>query len=303
MGLALALDRSDPARPYRDLLLNLGVWERDEHVVHLSFAMSGGLAVAYKVATGEIDLAVLNPSACLTMAYRGTGPFDKPLPLRAIAVIPSWDRMAFAISERTGIGSVAGILERKYPLKVSVRADPANPTRLLVDEVLGASGFSLDDVKAWGGIVHEVNSPTHPARLQDIETGDIDAVFDEGINGWGRTALINGMRFLSLDRAARERMESLGWPTGPISSAMLPGVPESVMTASFCGWPLFTHADLADDVAYRLCAALEAALPHVDWGRDAPGGMRDFCTNSDLAPLGVPLHDGAARFYRERGYL
>src|SRR4051794_6765284 len=45
----------------------------------------------WQVARGEADIAIVNPSGPLTMAYRGTGPFTEPLPLRAITVIPSRD--------------------------------------------------------------------------------------------------------------------------------------------------------------------------------------------------------------------
>ena len=41
--------------------------------------------VAEAVARGEIDLGTLNPSAYLTMAHRGVGPYPEPLPLRALA--------------------------------------------------------------------------------------------------------------------------------------------------------------------------------------------------------------------------
>src|SRR5438067_4581664 len=47
------------------------------------------------VARGEVDIAILNPSAILTAAYRGTGPFSEPYPLRAVTVIPSLDWMGF----------------------------------------------------------------------------------------------------------------------------------------------------------------------------------------------------------------
>jgi len=34
-----------------------------------------------------------------------------------------------------------------------------------------------------------------------------------------------------------------------------------------------------------------------------PISMRQLCANDEEAPFNVPLHPGARRFYRERGYL
>ena len=81
------------------------------------------------VANGELDLAAINPSAFLSMAYRGTGPYPEPLPVRVIAVMPSLDVMLFAVSERTGVTSLADLRERRYPLRASVRRSPAHGTR------------------------------------------------------------------------------------------------------------------------------------------------------------------------------
>jgi hypothetical protein len=49
------------------------------------------------VASREVDLAIVNPAAPLALAVRGAGPFKEPIPLRAIAVIPSLDAFAFAV--------------------------------------------------------------------------------------------------------------------------------------------------------------------------------------------------------------
>ena len=43
------------------------------------------------------------PGDPLALAYRGTGPYTKPLPLSVVTVIPSEDQMAFAVSERAAL--------------------------------------------------------------------------------------------------------------------------------------------------------------------------------------------------------
>src|SRR5439155_3229459 len=132
----------------------------------------------------------------LAMAYRGVGPFTEPLPLRTIATFPSWDRMGFAISRRTGIESLAELGDRRYPLRVSVRGLETDTTRFVVDEVLATLGFSLRDIESWGGSIHRAGTPGDRSRLAGAEDGSVDAVFDEGINAWARIAIPAGMRFL-----------------------------------------------------------------------------------------------------------
>jgi hypothetical protein len=122
--------------------------------VALSFGTHGFREIR-AVAAGMLSLAWLNASVGLTLAYRGKGPFPKPLPLRTIAVFPSYDIMGFAVHESTGITSLAEIKKKKYPLRVSTgrvtrRALVGSTTMFMVGAVLRAAGFSLADIREWG---------------------------------------------------------------------------------------------------------------------------------------------------------
>lgn len=122
---SLSRDRSDPEHSYHDLRVTLGSSRDGAYHQELSFA-NGDFTLAYAVARGEVDLAAINPSAYLTMAYRGTGPFSEALPVRAIATMPTWDRMCFAVGDRTGLSSVADIAARRYPLRSFDSAQPGS---------------------------------------------------------------------------------------------------------------------------------------------------------------------------------
>lgn len=302
IALGLSQERTGLERPYRDMRVSVGIVEGGAYHSALSFA-TGTPDIAFAVARGEIDVAALNPASFLTLAYRGTGPFPQPLPLRAIATMPSWDRMVFAVSERTGLTSLGMIRERQYPLRLSIRLSPAHATRFLIDQVLDACGFSLGDIESWGGSFQYVSTPGEAPRMAGIRDGTVDAVFDEGIKGWGPSALQHGMRFLPLDGPALQRIEALGWATGPIPRDRFPGVDRDIPAASFSGWPLFTHTSLSDDTAYAICRALDAARGRIAWDTDGPVDLADLCRDTDAAPRQVPLHPGAERYYAEQGAL
>src|SRR4029453_1724970 len=106
IALGLSHDPSDPARPYLDVRIAIGAVNDGSFASALSFG-TGSPDLAFAVARGDLDVAAINPSAYLTMAHRGTGPFKEPLPVRALGVMPSWDRMTFAVAQKTGIESVA----------------------------------------------------------------------------------------------------------------------------------------------------------------------------------------------------
>lgn len=280
----------------------MGAFEDGAFHSALSFA-AGSPDIVLAVAAKEIDVAALNPSAYLTMAYRGTGLFSEPQPVAALAVMPSWDRMAFAVAERTGLAALGDIREQRYPLRLSIREAPTHATRFLVDEVLAAEGCSLRDIESWGGKIEPVDTPSHSSRLDAIEQGTIDAVFDEGIKGWGPTALKHGMPFLPLGASAEARLRAIGWPLGAIPRSRFPGLADEVLAPSFSGWPIITHTSLAEADAYRICRALEGAFGGIRWDSEEPVTLADVCRNTEATALEVPLHPGAERFYRERGCL
>ena len=158
--------------------------------VSLSFT-TGSFREIIAVAEGKYSLAWVNPSVLLTMACRGKGPFKKPLPLRTIAVFPSWDVMGFAVHESTGITSLAQIAKERIPLRRLDRAraqrcPSGNATMFTVSAAVQAAGFSLADLRRWGGKFHFAPRPSDPGRRAAIENGTINAIFDEGIKSWGK---------------------------------------------------------------------------------------------------------------------
>src|SRR3989442_13728592 len=89
-----------------------------ENGVSLSFA-ADGFRELRAVAEGKISLAWINPSVAATLAFKGKGLFSRPLAIRSIAVFPSYDVMAFAVHESTGMASLAQIRKERIPLSLS----------------------------------------------------------------------------------------------------------------------------------------------------------------------------------------
>ena len=281
---------------------------RTDDNVSISFGVDGFRNHVMQVANKQLSLLWINPNAPLTQGYKGCAPFDKPLPLRAIAVFPSWDAVVIAVHESTGITAIEQIRERRIPLRVSTRDTIAPPfdedaTMFAVTTMTAAAGFSLDDIRAWGGSIQPVSRPSHPDRAVAIRTGTINAIFDEGILSWGQLALENGFRFLPVEGALRQRMTEAGYDMVTVTPARLPALRQPIEVVDFSGWPMIVHAEMPDDVAYALCEAIEARKLAIPTDNFKPLDLAQLCSIGEETPRGAPLHPGAERFYRERGYL
>ncbi len=262
--------------------------------------------VIHEVANHDVQIAIINPGVVLTLALRGTGPFDEPVPVRAITVIQSYDQLLLAVSEKTGLTSLDDIREKRYPLRVSVRGQRNHATHLVLNEVLAAAGFSFDDIRAWGGEVrYDDNTPAkNPARTGAVERGEADAIFDEAVGGWTEEALGLGMRPLPIDGPVLERLEGLGFRPGTMAKASYPSLASDHQTIDYSGFIVYTHADVPDDTVSAVCAALEARKDRIppDTG-EGPLPLDVMCKDTIEGPLGIPLHPAAEQFWLEQGYL
>ena len=289
------------------LRLSLTAKASDKKGISLSFA-TGGFREIEAVAEGKFSLAWVNPSVLLTMAYRGKGPFRKRLPLRTLAVFPSYDVMGFAVHDSTGITSLSQIKKERFPLKLSTRlmtqiALRENSTMFTVAAVMRAAGFTFADLRKWGGKIHLASRPSDPVRRESIEKGTVNAIFDEGIKSWARTALENGFRFLPIDGVVLKKMVAMGYRPTDMSKSRFPGMAKDITTLDFSGWPMIVRADMPDELAYAICEAIEQRKDVIPTDNYKPLEMAQLCANDEETPYDVPLHKGAARFYRERGYL
>jgi TRAP-type uncharacterized transport system substrate-binding protein len=304
IGLHIAGDPDEPYTGNRDICISVGSGSGEKYRPWLRMS-SGSPVLAHAVARGELEMAIVNPSALLTQAYRGTGLFARPLPLRVIASYPSWDRFVFAIHPRTGIRSLAEVKEKRYPLRISTREDPTHSTHVLIAQTLALYGYSLADVESWGGSLQLNGPPMDARRLKALREGSIDAVFDEGIVGWLDAALEAGMRPVLPEPPVLEKLGAIGWRTAVLPASVHPLLGSDHRSIDYSGWPLYANASMKDETAYKVCAAIQARIGEIAW-EDKPWaafpGMGGLGRETESTPRDVPLHPGAAKWYAEHGF-
>jgi TRAP-type uncharacterized transport system substrate-binding protein len=267
------------------------------------FASDGPAAIG-QVAKAEVQLAISNPAGYLALAVRGTGPFAAPIALRAVTIIPSPDQLAFAVTERTGLKSFQEIRQRRYPLRVSMRGQRDHALHPIVNEVLAAAGFSLDDIVSWGGQVrYDEGLPMKSNRFGAMQNGDVDMIVDEAVRGWINAAAEAGMRVLPMEEPMLAKLENIGFRRALIPKARYPKLPHDVPTLDFSGFAVYTHANVADEIVAAICAALEARKDKIVWQEPGPLPLERMCRDTADGPLTIPLHPAAERFWRAQGYL
>jgi uncharacterized protein len=267
----------------------------------------GGMQAPMEVGTRRVDIAYVNPSAMVAMAYLGKGYYKQKMALRVLGCFPSWDRIALVVAKDLGIKSLHDIARRKIPLHVSTRFSGVNnATYYTIATILSLYGFSFDKIKRWGGQVQECGRPFAPERMKALAKRSITAVFDEGVStvgGWLDRALDNGYEIIPIEKEIVKQLEQMGYTRTLLPKTRFRQLKEDALTIDFSGWALVTHKWLPDKLAYAAIETVDERKKYIPVDDDRPLNMRELCNGSEKCPLRVPLHPGAAKYYRQQGYL
>jgi TRAP-type uncharacterized transport system substrate-binding protein len=259
----------------------------------------------FAIAARKADLAIINPSGVLAVALRGRGRFSQPMPVRAIAVIPSLDQFVFAVRPETGLARFEDIAARKPKLRILMRATPDHSLHSMFDDVAAAAGFSRDDIAHWGGEVRKAGTVPWPRTetFKALLSGEVDAIFDEAASSWVPQALDAGIVVLPLAEATVAKLEAFGYRRAVLAKSVYGKLPHDVLTLDFSGWTVFVHADAADELVARICAGLDARKARIPWEEPGDLPVERMAREAPDTPQCVPLHPAAERFWKSRGYL
>ena len=128
------------------------------------------------VAEKDADVGFVTPPACVTMAYKGIGPYSKKMEnLRAIGALPHDDRMVWAVTADSAIQRIEDM--KNHPLRLVI-PNQDFPVRFAVEKVLEGYGMSLEELKRIGWQIIE---ESHCLKIPMIVIqGKADALIHEG---------------------------------------------------------------------------------------------------------------------------
>ena len=269
------------------------------------FSASSSAAGIFAVARREADLAMINPAAVLAVARNGAGLFKEPMPVAAIAVIPSWDQFVFAVRPETELARFEDIAARKAKLRVLMRATPDHSLHHMFDDVAAAAGFSRHHIAAWGGAIDKRGSVPWPYTdtFKALIEGKVDAIFDEAAHSWVPQALDAGIEILPLAEATVQKLEAMGYRRAVLPRTAYPKLSADVLTLDFSGWTVFVHTDADDALVTQICASLDARKANIPWEEPGALPVARMAREAADTPQMVPLHRAAEKFWRSQGYL
>lgn len=248
------------------------------------------------IQAGQME-AGLSGAATLHFAYHGIGKFEgnaKP-DLRIVANLYPED-LHLVLPKGAKLDSIADLKGKRVGI-----AQAGSGTQIAVELILGDHGVNRDNIDEA-----ELNNSQSAERLAD---GQLDAYFYAAGTPVSAMIQLDNTKGMELyDFTEAEVMQAN--KTVPyyipslIPAGTYPGVGYDVKTVAVSGI-LVTNANQDDDLIYEITKAMwsKTARKLLDNGH-AKGKVITMETALDgVEGIGVPLHPGAERFYKEVGML
>ena len=273
-------------------LVNKG---RKEHGVRCSVESTGGSVYNTRtIREGELDFGVVQ-SDVQSAAMEGVRAFDGDEPygdLRAVFSVHP-EPMHVMVRADSGIESVGDMAGKRVNI-----GNPGSGTRVLAGVLMEAAGVTPDDFS----LAAELKSSEQAAALCD---GKIDAaIWAAGLpNGSSMEATSTcDIKLLDLTTSGMDKVlaENPAYAAADIPGGMYPGNDGDV--ASWGPKATFvTDANTSDDVVYVLVKAVFENFDDFKKLHPAFGRLTEEQMIKD--GLSAPLHPGAEKYYKERGWM
>jgi uncharacterized protein len=242
-----------------------------------------------------VEFGVTNINNVL-WAYQGTHAYSGEPPrknLRLFAVIQSPSYLLVAVRTELGITDLSQIKQKRWPVRILTSVGTE------ADTILAYYGLSRQAIEAAGGHVANGGIPQERKNL-DVIIGDGTLGNAPEFNVWYEVSQKFDLTFLRLpddllDKLAKDNdMER-----GEIPDGLLRGVDHAIPTVVRTGTVIYGRIDNPDDFAYAVAKAVDEHQDLLQWSH------LNFSYNVHTVwkTTEVPLHPGAARYYREKGYM
>lgn len=313
-SLALFFSPAAPASQKKDLLIASGGVGGMFFIIASAFSESitaqlpglkittvpgGGHANPLRIQAGEADLGItfFVNAKC---AADGLDPYNKRLDkVKAIANLNIPFPFTFLVVKELGIKTFPDIKNKK-PAMVLCPGTRGLGGEFTTRRALAEYGVTYEDLMKWKGKIHFSGWTEANNLIGDGHAHALATTTSIGSSHLIELVRYRDMVFLPLDENVRENMvKKFGYIKWVLKAGTYKGLDQDLPTIAD-GTVLIVRADLPEDLAYQITRIIcenKAKYEKVH------AMFKTFEPKLAARSTQVPLHPGAARYYKEAGYL
>ena len=267
--------------------------DRAKHGIRCSVESTGGSVFNINtIKAGELDMGVAQSDVQYN-AVKGKAQFKEPMAeLRAVFALHP-EPVTVVVRKESGVSSFEGLKGKKFNV-----GNPGSGTRATLDELIGAMGWNLSAF----ALASELKADEHGPALCD---GKIDGFFylvgHPSANIQDPTTVC-GAKLVSVTGSAVDKLVKANpyYAYASIPGGLYPGNPQETKTYGVLA-TVVSSSKVPADTVYQV---VKAVFDNFDEFKKLHPAFQVLKPENMIKDgLSAPLHDGAARYYREKGWL
>jgi len=267
--------------------------DRAKHGIRCSVESTGGSVFNINtIKAGELDMGVAQSDVQYN-AVKGRAQFKEPFAeLRAVFALHP-EPVTVVVRKESGISSFNDLKGKKFNV-----GNPGSGTRATLDELIGAMGWNLSAF----ALASELKADEHGPALCD---GKIDGFFylvgHPSANIQDPTTVC-GAKLVSVTGSAVDKLVKANpyYAYASIPGGLYPNNPQETKTYGV----LATFVSSSKVPAAMVYQVVKAVFDNFDEFKKLHPAFQVLKPENMIKDgLSAPLHDGAARYYREKGWI
>jgi para-nitrobenzyl esterase len=241
-----------------------------------------------------VDFGITAP-AILASAWEGSGAYAEDGPyrnLRLIARIEDPRLLLVAVKADSAITDLAQVAERRLPVRILSRGG---------ERVLEHYGLTSEAVESWGGSIGRPSGLDYTLDFDVLIGTNASPANNPESSFWPAYSYLHDLRFLDLPEALLDELVAEDGELERVVArwGFLRGVDRAIATVGSSGQVVFARADTPEPAAYDVAKAIDERRAGLRWL------IRPYSYDPSTVwrTRSAPLHPGAERYYREKGYL
>lgn len=259
---------------------------------------SGSVANPMVIGSGEAPFGLSYP-IFLVAATKGAKPYSKAFPdLRAICAMPPTVLHMFADVAIPG-KTIKEILDAKTVFKLGLPPKGSGSYSIL-DIVFNACGLEdIEDLNQWGASVYYASGQGLGDAWNDRITDMTASTYNVPAAILVEALSARQGKILGMGEEIMPKLMEYGFSPFTIPSGTYPNQDEDVETVSL-PMILFTRADVSEDVVYTITKTI---YQNAEYMKTVHSSFKSFDNAAMHKGNGIQLHEGAVKFFKERGIM
>lgn len=265
---------------------------------------AGGIGNPTIVADKKSELA-LSFSVTNKWAFEGNVAYEKKHDnIRALA--GNFDQYYVGIvlrkdfADKYGIESLKDLKEKNAPVRL-MAINVGSLGEFATSQILEQYGLTYENIKKNGGSVSHTTFDVIQQAFQDGRADMMIQVITKGHQAFTEIALSTPVKFMPIDDDVVRKLEGIGYEAAELPAGGFKGQDEPVKTVGF-PTVLIANQDLPEEQAYNITKLISENKSDLVAKHKA---LAAFNPEEAWKPekLGIPLHPGAEKYYKEKGWL